>query len=271
MTVKLSDAAAAWATPQRVLVNGTRIRFREAGEGPAIVLVHGLGISADYWFRNGPELAIKGFRVLAPDLPGFGRTPSDRPALRVEQQAEALAHLARTLDLSPAVYVGHSLSCQSVLQLAADQPSLVRGLVLAAPTGAPVRFRLPRQAWGLFLDAWREPFRLFPTVAKTYLQAGLREFFQTWHYAAEHQPLALLPRVRAPGIVVVGKRDPVVPPEYAEVLASGLQDGRVVWVAGGAHAVLLDRSRAFNRAVTAFMQRLESPGAPRSPTPAAAT
>jgi 2-hydroxy-6-oxonona-2,4-dienedioate hydrolase len=253
----LGEAAAAWSVSRRVRVGEWDVHYREAGEGLPVVLVHGLGVSADYWFRNGSPLAAAGFRVLAPDLPGFGRTQGPE-GLSVAGQAEALSAFAEAKELGPAVYVGHSLSCQSALELAARAPERVRGLVLAAPTGAPgtPTVRLLRQARGLLLDVAREPWTLVPFVGTAYLRAGVARVWRTWRWGTEHDPLPLLPRVRAPARVVVGTRDPVVPKEFAERLAGGLPKGRVVWIEGGAHAVHFDRAEAFNRAVVAFLRSL---------------
>jgi len=90
MTASPGDAAVAWSRERRVRVGAYDVRWREAGDGPAIVLVHGLGLSADIWWKNGPALAAAGFRVLAPDLPGFGKTEGPQ-YLTVPQQAEWLA------------------------------------------------------------------------------------------------------------------------------------------------------------------------------------
>lgn len=171
--VSLGNATMAWAGTRRIPVAEFSVRYREAGRGPVVVLVHGLGMSADYWFRNGPALAAAGFRVLAPDLPGFGQTSRLATGLSVPQQAEALLDWARAMRLPPAVYVGHSLACQSVLEMAARSPETVRALVLAAPTGSGggVR-RALRQLAGLLVDATREPLSLFPVVLRDYLRAG---------------------------------------------------------------------------------------------------
>lgn len=250
----LSGTAAAWVSTHRIAVGPWNVRYREAGSGPPVVLVHGLGASSDYWFRNAPALAAAGYRVLAPDLPGFGRTDGPPGGLSVPAQADALANWADALQLGPAVYVGHSLSCQAVLQLAAEQPPRVSALVLAAPTGAPEKHRLLKQACGLFLDAWREPWPLFPLLADAYLRAGPVRYWKTWRSGAHHDPLALLERVRVPACVVVGTRDPVVPPAFAEALAAGLGRGQLVWIDGAAHAVLFDRSGEFNQAVLHFLR-----------------
>lgn len=223
------------------------------------MLVHGLGVSADYWWRNGPAIAAAGYRVLAPDIPGFGRTEGPSTGPSVSEQTHRLLAWADALQLGPAVYTGHSLSCQVNIELAAFHPERVAGLVLAAPTGDPRRGRLTRQAWGLLRDVPREPLRLALLVVQAYLRAGPVKVWQTWQRGGHHDPMALLPLVRAPGIVVVGRADPIVRPEFAESLASGLPAGRVVWIEGGAHAVIFHPAAAFNRAVLDFLAQTAFP------------
>jgi 2-hydroxy-6-oxonona-2,4-dienedioate hydrolase len=232
------------------------VRYREAGEGPPIVLVHGLGVSADYWWRNGPPLAAAGYRVLAPDLPGFGHTKGPGEGLSVAQQAKALRAWIDTLHLPPAVFVGHSLSCQTIMQLAVETPERVAGLVLAAPTGDPARHRLLHQALGLFRDIPRESFRLAVEVATAYLLAGPRRIWRTWNMGALHDPLALLPRITAPGIVLLGSRDPVVPRDFARTLAHGLGCPDITWIEGAAHALIFTHADEFNRAIINFSKRV---------------
>lgn len=262
MSADRGEAAASWVVERRVAVGGLEMRYREAGVGPVLVLVHGLGVSADYWWRNGAPLAEAGFRVLALDLPGFGRTAGPDAGLSVPEQAEALSAWAAALGLGPAVYLGHSLSCQAALELAVREPARVRGLVLAAPTGAPgtPTVRLLRQARGLLLDVVREPWSLVPLVGQAYLRAGIPRVWRTWRQGVRHDPLPLLPRVRVPVLVVVGDGDPVVPLEYAELLAAGLPRGRLAVVEGGAHAVHFDRAEVFNREVEGFLRGLPADG-----------
>lgn len=255
----LGEAAAAWAVARRVAVGGRSVRYREAGHGPPLVLVHGLGVSADYWHRNAPALALGGLRVLAPDLPGFGRTPGP-PGLSIAAQARALADWAAALRLGPAAWLGHSLGAQSVLQLAATSPGAVRALVLAAPTGGRRRRDHLHQALGLLRDAFREPAHLFPIVVRDYLRVGPLRYWRTWRDATRHDSIGLLPRVQAPVLVVVGSDDPVVSPEVLHLMLERLPDARCVEIAGGSHAVLYDAAPEFNRAVLAFLRtRLPAP------------
>jgi 2-hydroxy-6-oxonona-2,4-dienedioate hydrolase len=253
------DLAAAWAASRYISVGPASVRYREAGAGPPLVLVHGLGVSADYWFRNAGILATAGLRVLAPDLPGFGRTfaPNAEAAEGPVPQADALASWADAMELGPSVYVGHSLSCQSILELAAHRPEQVRGLVLAAPTGSGPVWRRIRQLGRLVLDVPREPIRLVTAVGASYLRAGPLRVLRTWWQGARHDPLPLAARVAAPGLVIVGTRDPVVDPVLAMALAARLRHGPVHWIEGGTHAVHHSRAEAFNRAVEGFARALD--------------
>ena len=259
------EVAVAWSRQRTVRVGETDIRYREAGRGPTLVLVHGLGLYADFWWRNGPPLAEAGFRVLAPDLPGVGRTPGP-VGLGVPQQMAAVAAWADALKLGPAAYVGHSVSCQTVLELAAHRPEAVTALVLAAPTGDPRPGRRARQAWGFANDVYREPLSLFPWVLHPYLLAGVVRWARTWWAAGRHDALDAARRAHAPGLVVLGRRDPVVPRDFADRLAAALPRGRVVVIPRGAHAVVFDAWEDFNREVIGFLREV-LPGAPSAERP----
>lgn len=250
--MRTGDLAAEWTATSRVLVGHWPMRYRSAGSGPPLVLVHGLGISADYWWRVATALAAGGYRVLAPDLPGFGRTPGPRRGLSVYDQADAILGWMEALGLGPAILVGHSLSCQAVIEAAATRPERVRALVLAAPTGARRPFGLARQALALLRDVPRESIPLAVLVAQAYLRAGPRRLWGSWRMGAEQDPLARADLVRAPSLVVVGRRDPVVPPDFAETLAAALPRGRVAWIEGAAHALVYDAPREFVRVILEF-------------------
>ncbi|HSU16399.1 alpha/beta hydrolase [Longimicrobium sp.] len=249
------DAAVAWSRERWVRVGEYDVRYREAGEGPPVVLVHGLGLSADFWWKNGPPLAVEGFRVLAPDLPGFGKT--EGPAyLPVEAQAAWTARFADALALGPAAYVGHSVSAQAMLQLAADEPERVAALVLAAPTGDPAPLRRTRQALGFVTDAVFEPVGLVPAVGEPYFRAGIPRWLRTWASAGGHDTLGAARRAKAPGIVILGKHDPVVRRGFARELAEALPGGRCIELERGAHAVVFDAPEDFNREVVAFLREV---------------
>src|SRR5580765_8323798 len=108
-------------------VRGARLRVFEAGEGPLVVLLHGLSGAASNWLAVAPPLAARA-RVVVPELPGHGASSAlPAPVPTLDAYAE---RVAGALD-GPAVVAGHSLGGLVALRLALLRPRLVRGLVLA--------------------------------------------------------------------------------------------------------------------------------------------
>src|SRR3954462_5028868 len=106
----------------------------ERGDGPAVLLVHGMGASSEDWAEAAHELASEA-RVLLPDRRGYGATPAPEPygATTVAEQAEDLAALLRATGAAPAVAVGADFAALAVLDLAQRHGDLVRAAVLVDP------------------------------------------------------------------------------------------------------------------------------------------
>lgn len=112
-----------------------------ASGAPPIILVHGLGDEADTWRRVIPGLARR-WRVIAPDLPGFGRSPLPGRRLTPRFLSSILLELLESLELPQAVFMGSSLGAALVQITAVVRPSAVNGLILV-DGGLLVRSRVP--------------------------------------------------------------------------------------------------------------------------------
>ena len=107
------------------------------GEGPLVLLVHGLSGSAVNWVEVADGLAVYG-RVVAPELPGFGRTPPAGRPSSLEGQAELLAEYIRRESDEPAFVIGNSMGAMAAMMLAGRYPELVDRLVLInSPAPSP--------------------------------------------------------------------------------------------------------------------------------------
>lgn len=122
-------------TSRRALVGGVEAHWREAGEGPAVVLLHGLGASSFSWRAVMPALSSS-YRVIAPDFPGFGRSAS--PAgfdYSLKGLSNWVVALLDHLGLSTAHLAGNSLGGIVALMTAMDEPARVgRVALLGTPT-----------------------------------------------------------------------------------------------------------------------------------------
>jgi pimeloyl-ACP methyl ester carboxylesterase len=226
------------------------VRYVQSGRGPVVIFAAGLGISADFYKPNMAALAHAGFRAIAPDLPGFGKTKGPAFGMNVDGLARHLADFTRALAITHAHWVGHSLGCQPLLRVAADHPELVRALVLAGPTGGYQRRKL-NQVRALAYAAVQEPWRLVKAVLRDYTRMSPFNYVGTWSKAAADDPVETAKAVRQPAIILVGTRDRVPGPEFLGNLSRELH-ARVVKLPAGNHGLPLDAQQEFDRAVIEF-------------------
>lgn len=247
----------AGVTERSVRVDGRETRVLERGDGPPVVLVHGLGLSADLWVPHLERVAAAGYRVIAADVPGFGATRGRTRGPGVDAAAAWLDALASSLGLDRPAWVGHSVSTQHLLRLAVTRPERVGALVLAAPTGR--RGRHPfRQIGGLLRTAVRERPALVAAVIRRYVVAPVSTL-TSWVRSLGHDAAVDAPLVQCPSLIVLGADDPVVPERFGHRLARLIPDAGLVRIEGAAHAVALDPVDPFCDALLAFLSRRYRP------------
>jgi pimeloyl-ACP methyl ester carboxylesterase len=226
--------------------------WRESGDGPAVVIAAGLGLSSSFYEDSFPRIAGAGLRLVVPDLPGWGGTPGPLTGLSPEETAAFLQQFADALNLRQGVWVGHSLGAQAVVELAVRRPDLVSGLVLVGPTGSPRRLETLRQAAALALESTRVSLHVMRGVARDYLRTPPQRYIGTWLRHGRHDLPGLLPRVQCPVLILVGDRDPVCSRRFTCLLAERLPSAEVRWVPGGTHALPRGCPDEFVEAVEAF-------------------
>jgi 2-hydroxy-6-oxonona-2,4-dienedioate hydrolase len=225
---------------------------RVASWFPAVVLVHGLGVSSRSMLPLARELAPF-YRVFAVDLPGFGRSERPPRPLGLVELAEALGSWMRATGLRSATLVANSYGCQIAVELAARRRRFVERLVLVGPTMDPAYRTRRQQVVRLLLDAIREPISLIALAASDYLRADPRVVWKTLADALSHPLEARLPVVMAPALVIRGMRDPLVSAAWAERVAAALPAGRLAVVPGVAHAAHYAAPRSVGRTVRRFV------------------
>lgn len=228
----------AWRASEHVVADGTRFHAAVHGRPgrPVVVCVHGLGCSHRYFTPLARHLARDAF-VVAPDLPGFGRTPGPRVALDVSGLSSALGGWIRATGRDGATLVANSAGCQIAVDLAVHAPDLIGGLVLSGPTVDRRARGMVRQTLRLLRDVPHERPTLGFVLAGDYARAGPRRIIATARHALNDRIECNLPLVRSPTVVVRGERDPVVSREWALEVSRLVPHGRYVEVPDAGHAV----------------------------------
>lgn len=117
-------------------VNGKELAVEVTGDGPPVLLVHGLGGTSAFYDAQAAALAER-FRVIRPDMEGAGDSPAVG-TLSIESFADDLASILDTLGVDSARVVGHSMSTITVRALAAEHPERVSHLALLGAIPAPL-------------------------------------------------------------------------------------------------------------------------------------
>jgi pimeloyl-ACP methyl ester carboxylesterase len=218
-----------------------------------VVLVHGLVISSRYME---PLAAILGrdFRVLAPDLPGFGESGKPRHILDVDELADALALWLKASGIVSAAFIGNSFGCQVLAALALRHPAVVDRLVLQGPTVDPAARNLVVQFWRDIINGRREPRPMGPLARIDYAKAGVRRALLTARVLIRDRIEDRLPLIEAPTLVLHGGRDPVSPQAWAEAATRLLPHGSLVVVEGATHTMNYTYPDEFAAAILPFLE-----------------
>lgn len=243
---------------KRIRAGPHEIAYEERGaaDAPAIVTLHGFVVSQRYMAPLARELAPT-FRVLSPDLPGFGRSSKPRDALGIDGLADALVAWMDALALPRAHVVGNSMGGQVGAALAQRHPARVDRLVLLGPTTEPGTRTPARQAARLARDMLHEPIALPFLHVPDYLRCGPRRILQTMRHALADRIEERAPHIRAPTLVLRGARDAVVSAEFTRALAARMPDARAEELPRVPHAANYAAPAATAAAIRRFLRSPE--------------
>jgi len=257
MSLSVSNSERAETSSSAVLderecvVEGVRVRYRVAGEGPPVVLVHGLAGSSRWWEPVVDDLAAE-LRVHLVDLPGFGSARRRRFVL-----ADAPSYLRTAIaafGLERTHLLGHSLGGAVCARVAALWPEVVGRLVLAAPAGLLGRRRPLGYTLSLAATFRRARPALMRRIAVDSLIAGPRTVYRAGTELLGDVNLeAELQGIRSPTLLLWGDRDLLVGREVAEQFAGVIPHASLVMLEGAGHVSMVDRPREFAREVLQFM------------------
>jgi pimeloyl-ACP methyl ester carboxylesterase len=269
---------------RELVVAGARLRYAISGDGPPVVLVHGLGGTIENWRGIAPELG-RMHRVLVPDLPGHGLSePLPGKIRHLDPYADAVLRLLDAEGIESAVWVGHSLGGVIALRAAVRRPATVRGIILAGAAGsgsrsraarvtltvdgiirpgraiAPHRERWSRSALGRRVAFWwgvGDTRALEPDAAEAFLVGPARHTstLQAGRALLATDPRDELPRVTCPVLCLWGARDNWVKLddgfEYARRLGAPVRT-----IAGCAHLLIGERPEICLAAIEEFVSSL---------------
>jgi 3-oxoadipate enol-lactonase len=237
-----------------------------------VLLLHGLGVTGESWGLQIPALVQAGFRVLSPDVRGFGGSTYPGGRTTISDMAAEMAELLNWLGIHQAQVAGISMGGTIALQLALDNPALVVKLVLIN-TFARLRpaklndwfyfatrfflvhfLGIPAQAKyvakRIFPRPEQEEFRKIMEAQIN--QADLQGYRSAMRALAFFNVLPRLHEIQIPTLVITAENDTTVPPVTQNELVKGIHDARQALVPSAGHAVIVDQPEQVNQILIEF-------------------
>jgi len=227
---------------------------------PTVVLLHGAGFDHTAWALHSRWFAHHGYGVLAPDMPGHGRS-CGAPLRSIAEMADWTAALLEAAGVAKATLVGHSMGSLVALETAARHPAKVSALGLIGTTATmnvgPDLLKAAEandhaavdmvSIWGLGFDA-----ELGGSLAPgLWMHGGAQRvlercppgvlFIDLSACNAYQDALAAASKITVPTTLVLGERDMMTPSRGGKALAAALPNSRIVVLPGAGHMMMAER------------------------------
>ena len=246
-----------------------------AQDGSLVTFLHGLGSCGEDWLLQVPVVAQR-HPVLTLDLPGHGRSVALRGRPTIAAMARLVAGLLRELGAAPSHLVGLSLGGAVALQLAVDEPRLVRSLI-AVNTFARLRMGAGGIGRGLarlallgigrmdWLGRWVAA-GLFPRTEQEGMRRAAAERLASnprsayWNAilaAARFDLRSRLGQIIVPVLIIAGEDDTTVPLSAKAELAASIPRAKLEIMPGSGHATPIDASVRFNELLLEFLEHVD--------------
>jgi pimeloyl-ACP methyl ester carboxylesterase len=268
------------------------------GSGSPLIFIHGLSGCWQNWLENIPYFA-RDHRVIAVDLPGFGRSEMPVQPISIKEYAHTIDTLMTELGIETAQIVGNSMGGFIGAELAINHPERVERLVLVAAAGLSIEYIRTVRTQGLrhqaenvvfFQLGWiasrshtvaarrrlrtallllvaAHPAKLPPAITHELVSGSGKPGFSDALDAMMHYPLRdRLEKIGCPTFVVWGDKDRLVPVKDADVFEKLIPDARKVVYEDTGHITMVERPARFNRDVHEFLHEGPAEEKPASGT-----
>ncbi|MDO8655287.1 MAG: alpha/beta hydrolase [bacterium] len=253
---------------QNLQLQDIQVHYNEAGQGEALLILHGWGASSESWILLQRALSKEGFRVIAIDLPGFGRTNPPAVAWGVQEYANFVERFVSAIGLDKFFLLGHSFGGQIAISFTVEHQELVKKLILAAPPG----IRRPPGAKEKLLAAFS---KVLNVVLLAVPSQNLRDRFRAAAYrlirrrdyvkaegvmrevmqrVIREDLFSIFSQIRVPTLIVWGDDDKLVPVQDAYALLREIPHSAVEIIPGAGHAPHLKTPEKLSQLVTKFLK-----------------
>lgn len=222
--------------------------FDKALAGVPILVLHGWGVGSESWVGVAELMAKEGYRVIVPDMPGFGKSAVPEKPWTVDDYVEWVKDFADKLEMDGFILIGHSFGGQVAAKFCAICPKKVDKLVLCAAAVVRKPRLGSRQILAKYLAKTKIifqniPFGIYPVLRKiVYRIAGTRDYAQLQGVMAQtflnvvgESVIESAKRIKTPTLIVWGDKDRETPTEDAREINNAIAGSRLEIIPDAGH------------------------------------
>lgn len=261
-----------------VMVDGKKIYYQQRGDGPPLVLLHGLGSNSESFHHQLEDLSDQ-YRVIAWDAPGYGKSDDpDQELQYFEDFAKILKKFVEALQIEPFYLLGHSMGSTLSMAFYRLYPQSIKALILSDATRGgkakdgdnnkaklekrlkDIETRSPNEiakervknlvAPQASLQVRKEAERIYASIRPM----GYRSVSYALYHADQTDVLKM---IDVPTLVICGELDQITPVEESRVIHQGIPQSKLVLIPNTGHLCYQEDPETFNQHVRTFLQQLK--------------
>lgn len=255
-------------TQKYLTVSSQKIAYYEAGQGTALIILHGWGISSDY-FCELQKLLSRHFHVFNIDLPGFGNSSLPGQPFSVADYADLIEKFITAQKISSYYILGHSFGGRIALKLGSRGPKELKGLILTGCAGLKPSLSLRRLA-ALIIGTFAQFLKKVSFAPKLFqkIRTLILRFFASADYAKLNNKIMqetfkkvvqedlrpLLPQIKAPTLLLWGRLDRLTPLRDGIIMSKEIPNSRLVILEQIGHRLPYTKPQEFTQTIVNWMK-----------------
>jgi len=259
--------------------NGQTISYHDSGTGTVILFVHSFGHNKNMWYPQLTHFQERGYRVIAPDMPGHGNSTFDPDSHTVPQIAENYIEFLEKLQIKKTVVAGISIGGYIILKMIAKRPDLISGLVMmctkAEADSDEIKARRRAQIENIQENGLKSfveltaPKRVSPYIVEN--RPWVVDWLKMMNYtvsaeanAATLAAMALkeddtktLPLINVPALILSGSDDTFIPQDSPHNLKHGIKNSVHHVIENTGHVASVENPTSVNKYMEEFLNAMK--------------
>lgn len=250
-------------------INGLNINYIIKGEGKPVVLLHGWGSNISL-FSSMTELISKQYKVIAMDLPGFGKSEEPNVPWSVDDYVDFVIDFLNEFGIKEAIFLGHSFGGRIIIKLFSrnNLPFKITDIILTGSAGvlpkksAKQKFKIKIYKITKNIYSSNLVKKIFPNALENLrnkngsadYKAASPVMRQTLVKVVNEDLVPLFENINIPTLLIWGKNDTATPLEDGKLMNSKMKESALVVLDNSGHYAFLDEMFAFNKILASYLK-----------------